>query len=320
MRKIAVFNDTAPSRHFGCEAVMAAIDANVASRGACITYRHPVGRPWQFDPRAVAAIDEADIILVNGEGTIHHGKPTARNLARLGPHCRTLGKPCFLINATLQANNQAVMSDLLAFDEIWVREGRSAEEAKRWGVAAEICGDLSFFHAFPQHEGNADRGLVLDSADPRITADMAVVAAKLKADFVAIRHTKKGMKSYKKDFLRWRYRAISKPTAVIVGIRTFQQFAAFLARRRFLVTGRFHGLCFAVNSRVPFAAVALDVWKSEAILSDIGLNPARLFQPGMAPKPFATQEIELIASYLTSVRSRIAAMFDRVLPNDGRHR
>lgn len=314
MRKVAVFNDTAPSRHFGCEAVMAAIDASVAARGARITYRHPVTKPWQADSRALAAIDDADMVLVNGEGTIHHGKPAAARLARLGPHCTARNKPCFVINATIQANNQAVMRDLAAFNGIWVREGRSADEAKRSGIAAEICGDLSFFHSLPQHDGGPDRGLVLDSADPAITAEMAAIAATLKADFVAMRHNRKGMKAYKKQPLRWRYEA-GKPTAIVAGVGTFQQFAAFLAHRRFLVTGRFHGLCFAVNSGVPFSIVPLDIWKSDAVLSDIGLHPARLFRPGAAPKPFAAREIELISAYVTDIRGRIAAMFDRILPS-----
>lgn len=316
MRKIAVFNDTAPSRHFGCEAVMAAIETNVAARGGTIIYRHPVGRPWHSDPKAMIAIDEADLILVNGEGTIHHSKPPARALARLGPHCSERGKPCFLINATLQANNQDLMNDLMAFDGIWVREGKSAEEAQRCGAAAELCGDLSFFHSFPRHAGGRDRGLVLDSASPKLTAQMAVIASNLQADFVTMRHNKKGMKSYKKDLLRWRYQVVGKPAAIVSGICTFQHFAAYLARRRFLVTSRFHGLCFAVNSLVPFSAVPLAVWKSDAVLSDIGLNPARLFQPGSEPKPFAEREVELISRYLTRVRDRIAAMFDQILPNE----
>ncbi|WP_119300053.1 polysaccharide pyruvyl transferase family protein [Dongia deserti] len=293
---------------------MAAIEANVAVRGAQICFRNPVNTAWQSDPAALAAIEEADLILVNGEGTIHHGKHAAVNLAQLGPHCRARGKPCFLINATLQANNQAIVTDLAAFDAIWVREGRSAQDAKSWGLTAEVCGDLSFFHDLPHHEGGEDRGLVLDSADPRITAELAGVAARLKADFVAMRHNRRGMKAYKKQPLRWRYET-SKPTATFPGIVTFRQFAAHLARRPFLVTGRFHGLCFAVNSRIPFSAVSLGVWKSDAVLADIGLHPARLFQPGAIPQPFTSSELDQLDAYLSDVRGRIAAMFDRILPS-----
>ena len=317
MRTVAVFNDTTPHRHFGSDAVMAALDANVTGRGARIVYRHPVSKPWRADSTALAAIDHADMVLVNGEGTIHHGTPAAAHLAGLGPHCAARDKPCFVINATIQANTDAIMRDLAAFDGLWVREERSAAEAKRWGIDTGICGDLSFFHSLPQYDGGRDRGLVLDSADPRTTAEMAKVAAALKADFVAMRHNKRGLKAYRKDLLRWRYET-GKPTAIIPHIATFQDFGAFLARRRFLVTARFHGMCFAINGRVPFSAVPSNVWKSQAILSDIGLGSARLFRAGKRPKALTERERELISVYVVDVRERIAAMFDRILPGKGR--
>jgi polysaccharide pyruvyl transferase WcaK-like protein len=312
VRNVALFNDTAPSRHFGCEAVMAAIEDNVGSRGARLIHRHPVTRPWEADPAALAAIEGADLVLVNGEGTIHHGKPTAASLARLAPYCAERNKPCFVINATIQANGQEVMRDLAASSGLWVREGRSAEEAARWGINADVCGDLSFAHAFPSQSGDQDRGLVLDAAHPDVTATMGVIAARLRADFVAMRHNKKGMKSYRKGLLSRRFES-GKPTGIVPGIDTFQKFAAFLARRRFVVTGRFHGLCFALNSRVPFSAAPLDVWKSEALLADLGLHPGRLLHDGEAPQPFSVREVELISTYVGDIRGRIATMFDRIL-------
>jgi hypothetical protein len=79
VRKVAVFNDTAPSRHFGCEAVMAAIEINVSARGGHIIHRHAVGKLWETDPAALAAIEDADedanIVLVKARGrsTRHAG-------------------------------------------------------------------------------------------------------------------------------------------------------------------------------------------------------------------------------------------------------
>lgn len=290
---------------------MAAIEANLAARGARIIYRHPVTKPWRDDPAALAAIEAADIVLVNGEGTVHHGKPAAADLVALGPHCAALAKPAYMINATIQANGAEMMRALAAFAGCWVRESQSVEELRRAGVASEICGDLSFFHHLPRHDRGSGRGLVLDAAQPSVTARLAATAAALKADFAAMRHNKTGMKAYRKRLLSRRYET-DKPLGIVPGIVTFEQFARDLARRRFLVTGRFHGLCFALNSRVPFLAVPLDTWKTEGVLSDVGLNPDRLFRGG-APDPLQAAEQAKITAYLADIRASIAVMFDRVL-------
>jgi Polysaccharide pyruvyl transferase len=311
VRKVAVFNDTRPMRHFGCDAVMAAIDANVTARGTAIIYRHPLGRPWQSDAKAMAAIEEADLVLVNGEGSIHHSKPAARVLARLGPHCRTVDKPCFLINATIQANDQAIMNDLMAFNGLWVREGRSGEEANRRGVTAELCGDLTLYHDLPRHGPTEARSLVLDSADRR--HDMGSIAAALRLDYVAMRYSNRGLKAYRKRFLRWQFER-GKPSSRIPGITSFQKFAAYLASRPFVVTGRFHGLCFAVNCGIPFLAMSLSNWKTDAMLDDIGVGADRLYRPGRTPEPLDAGEMDLMARYKADVQQRIAAMFDRILP------
>jgi hypothetical protein len=307
---IAIFNDTRPVRHFGCEAVMAAIDANIGARGGRIIHSQPIGRPWRDDPQALEAIAAADLVLVNGEGTIHHNSRGAGMLSALGPYCAARGKRCFLVNATLQANEARIVSNLAAFDGIWVREGRSADEMARHGVKAELCGDLSFFHDLPRHHGAKGRGLVLDSADRRI--DMAAIAAALRVAFVSMRYNKKGLKAYQKRLLRWQFES-GKPSAIIAGINSFDQFAAFLAGRRFIVTGRFHGLCFAANCQVPFSAVPLSNWKNEAILEDIGLGAARRFEAGTVPKPFTSRELALLGSYKTKTRNAIEAMFDRIM-------
>ena len=219
MPKVAVFNDTRPMRHFGCDAVMAAIEDNVAARGATVTYRHPVGREWQDNATALAAIAEADLVLINGEATMHRDLPVAQRWSRLGPHCAALGKPCYLANATIQQVKGAVQENLAAFTGIWVRDHRSAAELHGLGIAGEMTGDLTYFHDLPRHQPAEARGLVLDSADRR--HDMGVIAAALGLDYVAMRYSNRGLKAYRKRFLRRQFEA-GKPSGRIAGITTFQ--------------------------------------------------------------------------------------------------
>jgi hypothetical protein len=308
--KVAVFNDTRPMRHFGCDAVMAAIEDNVAARAGTVTYRHPVGRAWDDDAAALAAIVKADLVLINGEATMHRDLPVALRWSKLGPHCAALGKPCYLTNATIQQIKGAVRENLAAFTGIWVRDHRSAAELHGLGIAGEMTGDLTYFHDLPRHHPAESRGLVLDSADRR--HDMGAIAAALGLDYVAMRYSNRGLKAYRKPFLRRRFES-GKPSGRIAGISTFQKFAAYLAARPFIISGRFHGLCFAINGGIPFAAMSLSSWKVDAMLDDIGLGRDRLYQPGRLPQPLTPTELDLMARYKADVQRRIAAMFDRIL-------
>jgi len=310
--KVAVFNDTRPMRHFGCDAVMAAIDDNVAARGSTVTLHHPVGQDWDNDATALAAIAEADLVLINGEATMHRDLPVALRWSRLGPHCVALGKPCYLVNATVQQIKDVVRANLAAFTGIWVRDHRSAVELHSLGIAAEMTGDLTYFHDLPRHQPTAARGLVLDSADRR--HDMGAIAAALGLDYVAMRYSNRGLKAYRKRFLRRQFET-GKPSGRIAGITSFQKFATYLAARPFVVSGRFHGLCFAINGGTPFAAMSLSSWKVDAMLDDIGLGRDRLYQPGQLPQPLTPIELDLMARYKADVQRRIAAMFDRILPS-----
>lgn len=310
--KVALFNDTAPSWHFGCEAVMAAIERNVHARGGLIIHRHPVHMPWAGDRLALRAIADADLVLVNAEGTIHHESRWGAELARLGPYCAERGTPCHIVNATIQANGAATMGDLAAFSSVWVRESRSAEECRRWGVAAEICGDLSFFHRFVRHQPTFRRGVVIDSVMPAVNAQLGKMATGVKAEFVTMTHSRTSLKAFRRTWLTRTY-ATRGPFRRIRGVNDFERFAGYLARHRFVVTGRFHGLCFALNAGVPFQAVSSNSWKSEALLADVGLGQSRVAGQGGDPLPFSPAETEAIAEFTSRTRRRIAAMFDAIL-------
>lgn len=315
MLKVAVFNDTRPMRHFGCDAVMAAIEANVAARNGTIIHRHLVGKSWDDDPVALAALATADIVLINGEATMHRDLPVALRWSKLGPYRAAIGKPCYLINATVQYIKGIVPENLAAFSGIWVRDNRSAAELRQLGIAGEMTGDLTYFHDLPRHCPTEARGLVLDSAD--IRHDMGAVAAALRLDYVAMRYSNRGLKAFHKRFLRWQFEG-GKPSMRIAGITNFQKFAAYLASRPFVVTGRFHGLCFAVNCDIPFTAMSLSNWKTDAMLDDIGIGPGRLYRPGRLPEPLDAGELDLMNRYKADVRQRIAAMFDRIMAAEPR--
>ena len=102
--KAALMNDTGGGAHFGCDRVMRVITSNLTIRGVSISGRSRVGKKWWEDEPFLNAAGSANIIVINGEGTCHHGRPKAEHLLRVVDHAVAANKPVVLINAIYQEN------------------------------------------------------------------------------------------------------------------------------------------------------------------------------------------------------------------------
>jgi hypothetical protein len=104
--------------------------------------------------------DEADVILINGEGTIHHSSPRAQFLLNLILRAKQAKKKVLLVNALFQ-QYECPTSDLLRdLALLAVREPRSAAYASRFGgsplVLLDSAADPRFLkqgRALPLHHG-----------------------------------------------------------------------------------------------------------------------------------------------------------------------
>jgi polysaccharide pyruvyl transferase WcaK-like protein len=310
--KVAVFNDTSTARHFGCDAVMKVLRDAIESRGGSIIYKHPTGHAWQEDRAALAAIDDASLVVVNGEGTIHHSRRTARELAALGPYCAARGRAAVLINATIEANDRSTMNDVLAFRAIYVRDTASRSEVEAAGGPSTVVGDLSFGAELPPWSEEATSGvIVVDSTRRAATRALGTIARRLEADLVSMKYAD-GIAFRPR---RWLRGYAMKRRRNIVEIDSFYSFARYLAKHRHLVTGRYHALCFAINMGMPFSAMPSNTGKSEGLVQDAGIDPARIFVGPKTPSFLTLSESEkgAMLRYASATRQRQNGMFDHIL-------
>lgn len=145
--RVAVFNDTRPSEHFGCSLVMDNLEALLCANHLEVVWRWPVGRDWRKASSLLPKRGDVDVVLVNGEGTIHHDKtrPRAMWLAEVGGFSRDeLGVPAFLINATLYRNSTELYRALARFEAVFVRDSMSADELRKHGLQGQVVPDLTF--------------------------------------------------------------------------------------------------------------------------------------------------------------------------------
>lgn len=72
--RVAVFNDTRPTRHIGCALVMQELISNLDRHGIDPVWFHPVRVDWRDDKEAIPGKGEIDAVIVNGESSIHHSE------------------------------------------------------------------------------------------------------------------------------------------------------------------------------------------------------------------------------------------------------
>ncbi|GAA4642113.1 polysaccharide pyruvyl transferase family protein [Pontixanthobacter gangjinensis] len=287
MRKAVLLNDTRVDRHHGCTTVIETIDNLARRSGIEIIAKSPAHSDWRADDAITSAIARADLVLVNGEGTIHHDRPAGIKLLEVGKFAHDNGTKAALINSTWQANSDASLQALNNFDIVSVRESASQAELAKHGIEARRIPDLALYHTPPSAEregtGYCDsvqgpKALALYQRMWSLGAEpLPLVQLDMKPLTIA----------------RWLTRydpsksAIFKPAHAMKAMRaTLQDYrtqephrnvtTSKVAAKELVVTGRFHMLIFCLGARTPVLALSSNTHKIEATLADAGLEPWRI--------------------------------------------
>jgi hypothetical protein len=136
--RLFLANDTAQVNHAGCKAVMRSLRAAISGvPRLTVTGNHLVGTS-EFDETAFAG---ADVLLINGEGTIHHSGQRARFLMAMIDEAKRMGIRVMLVNALFQQYDCSSDDLLAGLALLAVREPRSAAFARRFGGMPRILLD-----------------------------------------------------------------------------------------------------------------------------------------------------------------------------------
>ena len=86
--KAVILNDTSFDFHHGCSKVMENIVTLLNNRGIHVIGTNPVGVDWQINSSFLNNLAVADIVIVNGEGTIHHSQSRAKELVKISKYAK----------------------------------------------------------------------------------------------------------------------------------------------------------------------------------------------------------------------------------------
>ncbi len=328
--RLAVLNDTdSEGVHFGCSRVMDNIKKLSARYGLRICNTVPAATP-AFSPYMRRAIRDADIVMINGEGTLHHGRRRAHWLIKAIEYAKTENKPVALINALYQDNPELWDPVISELDLICARDAQSAAQLTRAaGRKVGYMGDLALYDERPLlPEGDRNGMLFGDSVHVRTTRRLLATAGHISqhapAQVMPItrRYSRPASRRAAASDLQTMYsyychRRVVRFRNLVSFANSQHAYMHTLRRFALSVTGRFHALCFALLTGTPFVAVTSNSWKMDAIINDAGLKRERLIAPRMLNPEiildndwsYSAEERKAIDRYIETSRIKTRQLF-----------
>jgi hypothetical protein len=324
--RVAIINDTRTTHHYGCMLVMENLCRLLVEFGATVEWTWPVSVDWRKHKGRIKAMPDVDAIIINGEGTIHHNFERRFSQALIDFvvfSSEELKRPCYVLNATLHANNNEAYTALSCARAIYVRDKGSLTELQNQGkLTGCYVPDLTFA-ANKAHSSDLDkRGglLVVDSAvkgDNLLLSNFAqtngldfrsmVVARPSNARFL------RSPRPWVKNVIRWLKtdRHIStQPSSYI----------ADLNRYRGVITGRYHTVTMCLKNRIPFLTLESNTPKIRYLLGDVLGDTSRSVSAedlsnvtSSGVKPYSPTELEAINAFTSEAEFAIANMISNII-------
>lgn len=289
VRQALLLNDTALAGNHGSQVVINQLIELARRSGINITERRAIDAPLDNFQTG-----DLDLVIVNGEGSLHHGKKAARAIAAVPAWADTRGLPAFLVNSIYQDNDAAIFKGVSGYKRIYTRDARSFKELEDLGKRPDGVVDLSLTWA-PEAALATDRStiVVTDSTVKDTNAALFSFSKSLSdSAFVPFRSRPPALPASLGDnssnLNRYRMRKVTSrfQTSPINRARyanilpALDDFTRFLCNRaNFIVAGRYHAVCIALDLQIPFVAVPSNSFKVEALLEEIGMQGRLIEQP-----------------------------------------
>lgn len=313
-RKAVILNDTSYANHHGCRLVMKHMRQALADYGVEELASSSVGGDWQHNPAFLAALQVCDIVLINGEGTLHDGREESENLLKIVEHPAAIGKRLILANALYEKNPPDWSTRYLSkFSYIGLRDSESWKtcRAEVPDVPVYLTSDLSVYGAAGrslQAEEQRNGIAIGDSVLKPVNKQLYQLYRGNRGPnicYMPIRSSRKHVhQPYSLSALRFGLKTAIKQTLDRQHLyyKDESVFLAALASKSLYITGRFHGICLALRTGTPFLALSSNSGKVENLLQHIGLENRIVTQLDASllqePRPFSAEEKQKIAAFL----------------------
>ncbi|MEZ8816963.1 polysaccharide pyruvyl transferase family protein [Vibrio cyclitrophicus] len=335
--KSILINDTINENHHGCSLVRHAIDLLCSQNNIEIIASFPVGNSWKDNDNIKKLISTADVVLVNGEGTIHHGRSSAEDLLDISEYCKEIGVKSVLINSIYQDNPSRFIEKVNNFDLVYVRDSFSYQALTSSGVnMVKMVPDLSFTAINDIYNDvalnkNSQAICVTDSVYDDVSLSLYEMAKYNKFNYLPI-HTPSRIKPYSNLKKLRRIKRVThnlynklefifgkltiKSSRAYYEVTELNNYLALISESTGVISGRFHACCMAIWIGKPFVCIKSNSNKTQALLKDVGLLPSREVNISDAfsfeIKEFSDEEKLAVANFKVEILKKHMNMFEEI--------
>jgi len=277
MKKAILLNDTSDENHLGSMQTVQSIKGLLHKHGFTVVKPFSRKAILESESSVKEAVKDANLIVVNGEGTMHRGNKIMENIARL---CAR--RSSVLINTVWEKMFVDTTDFVNLFSLIAVRESYSYREIVKF----------------------------VDKKKVMLVPD-AIFYTKVEKPTTVI-----GYGDSVLDYLRTNLsrRKNYFPTELVATKPDWDAYITWLRSLDLHVTGRFHGVCAAALAGTPFVAFPSNSYKVEGLLADMGCQDLLIDRQSTAlgKKQRAVELQPKIQEYVVRARTQLDVLFGKL--------
>lgn len=197
--------------------------------------------------RIVSAEEPYDVLVINGEGSMHHRSTAHVGKMEAAREAQALGRPWHLVNSVWQENGDADRALMATAASITLREVLSQQALQRdLGIEGQVLPDLSWLCEIDEEAPFTDHG-----------------GATVVSDFYSVEFG---------NFVRMTGGPFARMPWIDMKAASWSSLVLSLRTARLLVTGRHHAVYAACKARIPFVALAGNTHKIEGLIASAGVD------------------------------------------------
>ena len=287
--RILLINDASNNGHYGCSAVANALRLSLSERNSAQIY--PIfNRQLEKDGSHSRFVDSqiswfsallkwCDLVVINGEGTLHHGRAPELEVAM---HCALEAKrPYFVVNSIFEDYPRLVPL-LKQAAGVSLRDSLSLKEARDNSVSAEPCCDATLFAAFVPYRA------------PKTRIGTATTDWHGKAPDITHTEMSRRLNETHAIFLPFKSPAAARHWPHIVNR---------LAQFERVVSGRYHGTLFSIMAGTPVMMFPSNSHKVAALALEFGMHEHHHGQASASSYSLEGQDLDRARHQLIDKRS-----------------